>query len=227
MGLIRSKIIEISVEENRLVVQLDQLPGSRPRAGQYILAYAPGQAQVLATPLYPCLRMDGELGLTGFIPAAWAPGMILVVRGPLGTGFELPPSARRVAVISFQQDLIRMSQLINMALTQKAAVVVYTNAFDSRLAEDIEVLPLEAVQEFWTWADYGACWIEQESLLELHNKLGITPGKNTTIPVEVLVETPLVCGGMADCGVCAVPVKRGYKLACKDGPVFQLKDLGV
>jgi hypothetical protein len=30
---------------------------------------------------------------------------------------------------------------------------------------------------------------------------------------------------MGKCGVCAVKVKRGWKMACVDGPVFDLKDL--
>ena len=42
---------------------------------------------------------------------------------------------------------------------------------------------------------------------------------------QVLVRTPLPCGGIAACGVCAVHLtgsSRDYRLACKDGPVFQL-----
>jgi hypothetical protein len=30
---------------------------------------------------------------------------------------------------------------------------------------------------------------------------------------------------MADCGVCGVKGRRGWRLACKDGPVFDLNDL--
>ena len=33
------------------------------------------------------------------------------------------------------------------------------------------------------------------------------------------------CGGAAECGICAVPFGRGWKLACKDGPVFELNPL--
>jgi hypothetical protein len=33
------------------------------------------------------------------------------------------------------------------------------------------------------------------------------------------------CAGLADCGVCAVELRRGWKLACKDGPVFDLRDI--
>jgi hypothetical protein len=30
---------------------------------------------------------------------------------------------------------------------------------------------------------------------------------------------------MGECGVCAVNLRKGYKLACKDGPVFDLRSL--
>jgi NAD(P)H-flavin reductase len=33
------------------------------------------------------------------------------------------------------------------------------------------------------------------------------------------------CGGVADCGACAVETRLGWKLACEDGPVFDLIDL--
>jgi len=29
----------------------------------------------------------------------------------------------------------------------------------------------------------------------------------------------------ADCGICAVPLKSDWKLACKDGPVFDWQEL--
>jgi hypothetical protein len=33
------------------------------------------------------------------------------------------------------------------------------------------------------------------------------------------------CGGLAECGVCALPAHRGWKLLCKDGPVLELGEL--
>jgi hypothetical protein len=41
---------------------------------------------------------------------------------------------------------------------------------------------------------------------------------------QVLVVTPAPCGGLAECGVCAVTTRRGWKMACKDGPVFSLNE---
>jgi len=42
---------------------------------------------------------------------------------------------------------------------------------------------------------------------------------------QVLVRTPVPCGGIAECGVCAVTLKSEWKLACKDGPVFDWGEL--
>ena len=44
---------------------------------------------------------------------------------------------------------------------------------------------------------------------------------------QALVRTPMPCGALADCGVCTVRTSRGPKLACKDGPVFDLSLLAV
>ena len=46
-------------------------------------------------------------------------------------------------------------------------------------------------------------------------------------PVFVLVDAPMPCAGMGDCGVCAVKARGGYRLACKDGPVFERRVLRV
>jgi ferredoxin len=42
---------------------------------------------------------------------------------------------------------------------------------------------------------------------------------------QMLIHTPVPCGGMADCGICAVTLRSGWKLACKEGPVFDWKAL--
>jgi hypothetical protein len=42
---------------------------------------------------------------------------------------------------------------------------------------------------------------------------------------QVLIHTPMPCAGLAECGVCAVRDRHDWKMACKDGPVFIMKDL--
>jgi NAD(P)H-flavin reductase len=40
-----------------------------------------------------------------------------------------------------------------------------------------------------------------------------------------LILAPMPCAGLAECGACAVPARSGWKLACLDGPVFDLRAL--
>jgi dihydroorotate dehydrogenase electron transfer subunit len=37
--------------------------------------------------------------------------------------------------------------------------------------------------------------------------------------------TEMPCGGLGDCGVCALTSGRAWKLACQDGPVFDIHEL--
>jgi len=45
--------------------------------------------------------------------------------------------------------------------------------------------------------------------------------------IQVLVDTPMACHGTAECSVCAVKTRHGWKNACSDGPVFQLAELEI
>ncbi|MBI3152940.1 MAG: hypothetical protein HYZ21_12455, partial [Chloroflexi bacterium] len=42
---------------------------------------------------------------------------------------------------------------------------------------------------------------------------------------QVLIRTQMPCGALAECGICAVMVGQQWKMACKDGPVFDWKEL--
>ena len=42
---------------------------------------------------------------------------------------------------------------------------------------------------------------------------------------QVLLHTPVPCGGVAECGVCAVTLRSGWALACREGPVFALSEV--
>jgi hypothetical protein len=76
----------------------------------------------------------------------------------------------------------------------------------------------EAIQ----WADFIALDIPLEALSGLRAELGLGAFDKLTSPAQVLIHTAIPCGGLADCGACAVSMRRGWNLACKDGPVFDL-----
>jgi hypothetical protein len=111
------------------------------------------------------------------------------------------------------------------ALEQNASVALVSELDVPNLPPEVEMRPLSALAEVVHWADYVALDMPHESLPWLREKLGIGEQAKVMFEAQALVITPMPCGGMAECGVCAVRVRRGWKMACKDGPVFDLDDL--
>ena len=72
-------------------------PSLIPAPGQYLLAYADGSDSPLAASVFSAKSfVDGFLAAPP-MPASWAIGVCLHLRGPLGHGFILPKDARRIA----------------------------------------------------------------------------------------------------------------------------------
>jgi len=73
-------------------------------------------------------------------------------------------------------------------------------------------------------ADEALQWLHERSpdviLLEVKRVGGALP-----CPAQALVHQIMPCGALAGCGACAVETRLGWKLACNDGPVFDLIDL--
>jgi dihydroorotate dehydrogenase electron transfer subunit len=159
-------------------------------------------------------------------PVNWLPGQGLHLRGPLGTGFSLPVSARRVALVAFGESVLILQGLIKPALKQGAAVVIVTDsALDDDLPSAVEVQPFSALNDVLGWADYAAFDVAREALFQLRERLGDGQQAAAGYEAQVFVRMPVPCGGVAECGVCAVNVRSGWRLGCKDGPVFALRDL--
>ena len=194
-----------------------------PAPGQYLLAHAthtPGSA--LATPIFSAGSCQGGFHAAHPLPDDWLPGTRLNLRGPLGKGFQIPPGARFVALVSFGTDPARLLALTEPALAQGAALVLLADRVPDGLPAAIEISPLAALGETLRWADLVLVDTPRAMLPALLKPLSETPGAGE---VRILVETPMPCGGVAECGVCAVRLRKGYKLACKDGPVFELRTL--
>ena len=196
-----------------------------PAPGQYLLtSHAPD------SPL-PVSVYSTESALDGFfaapVPDWWLPGMDLPLRGPLGRGFSLPVPARKVALFALGDTPSRLLGLVAPALKQDAAVVLVTDSDADSLADDVEVHPTSALEEAAGWADYLAFDLARDSLPGWRERLGSMKQAwaGTGKEAQILVHTPVPCGGVADCGVCAVTLKSGWALACKDGPVFALGEV--
>ena len=204
---------------------LPALPGLAMRPGQYLLAYAPALPGAAPLALFPSQVSHEWIRLAPPLPETWQVGTALQVRGPLGKGFHLTPQFRRVALAALASFPHRLLPLLHAALLQKSEVALYSDLVPPGLPPEVEVLPLSHLPEAGAWADYLALDLEPASLPGLRKLFGLRP--HDPLPEgEALVYTPMPCGGRAECGVCAVPIRRGsWRLACKDGPVFSLKEL--
>jgi len=190
-------------------------------AGQYLMAWNIAERDAaLATPLFPG-GMDGLNWIASKpLSAAWMPGAEIQLRGPLGKGFALPPAARKVA-LGMSAPYGALFPLIGQALNQNAAVALFADTPPGQIPTDVEVQPLQALQDALPWADYLA--------LESHPDFPIQQfisQKNLSWPAaaEILLHFPMPCGGEGECGICAVTLRRGSRLACQHGPVFSLSE---
>ncbi|MGD0708857.1 MAG: hypothetical protein ABSA51_10435 [Anaerolineaceae bacterium] len=205
-------------------------PTLRPGAGQYLLAHVAGGDDVLPTPVFASGIRENGLQLAGPLPVTWLVGTQLAVRGPLGHGFKLPAGARHVVLASLTDHGSRLALLVEAALSQEApaqeiSIVFCSDSPASGFPSAVEMLPLESLLDLLAWADFFALDAAGDQVSSIRKLLHLQPGQRCPVPVQVLVRTPLACGGLAECGLCAVNTRHGWKLACEDGPVFELDEL--
>jgi hypothetical protein len=226
MSIVEGTIARIASEfEGGIIITLDCPPELIPKPGGYILAFDPGDADtVLPVPLFRVSTSPRATFQTihGF-PPGWGPGTTLALRGPLGQGFELPKDTRHLALVAINGDVSRLLPLIN--LVPDADVAIFSSAPLPSLPLTVEAQPLNALPESLAWADTLALDLTLDALPTLRQTLGLGPHERLPCKAQALVVAPMPCGAMADCGVCAVPARKAYKLACKDGPMFDLNQL--
>src|SRR3954469_6518864 len=80
------------------------------------------------------------------------------------------------------------------------------------------------LQSAITWADQIFAALPLEQLLALRDSVGRVKYRWDRGFAGALLEGPIVCG-VGACGVCAVELRRGMRLLCADGPVFDLRDV--
>jgi hypothetical protein len=117
--------------------------------------------------------------------------------------------------------------LLDLALKQEAAVTLVSESPLDDLPLQVEVQPLQALSVVCSWADYLAFDTARESIPMLKDHLDAIGLLKIREEAQVLIRTPMPCGGLAECGVCTVEVRGGSQLACVDGPVFDLRSVIV
>lgn len=199
-----------------------------PAPGQYLLAHAPHDSgAVLAAVLFSASPHAGAFTAAPPIPETWQLGTPLHLHGPLGKGFRLPGQVRNLALAALGSTLSRLLPLLSLAENPALFTASPPPHLSASLPSSLEINPLADLPAALPWADFLALDLPLERLPELPKILGLSQNRPLSCPAQVLIFTPMPCGGLADCGVCAVNNGRKYWFACKDGPVFDVKDLDM
>jgi hypothetical protein len=228
------KVVESILLDGLPAAYISCPPRLIPSPGAYLLAHKPGSDSAVAAAVFAARSFaeHQRMGTDGFLvapptPGSWTPGAHLTLRGPLGHGFNIPASARRIALVAFDSSPRRLLALLDLALKQEAAVTLVSESPLDDLPLQVEIQPLQALSEVCSWADYLAFDTTKESIPKLKEHLDTIGLLKIRGEGQVLIRTPMPCGGLAECGVCTVELRGGVQLACVDGPVFDLKSVIV
>lgn len=197
-----------------------------PLAGQYLMAYTDAAQQILSLPVFVQAMAGKELVIAPPVPADWLPGVEIMLRGPLGSGFHPPSTFKHLALADLSNH--RGSRLLRLAselADRNIETVLLSDAAPEELPVEIEFLPLKSLNEVIAWSDYLALELPLSQMGLLHHLAGVSANTEFPASAEALIDTPMICGGMASCGVCSVRSNGHWLFACKDGPVFRLSQI--
>jgi len=221
----KGQILETVLEDGLRLARIACPANLIPAAGQYLLASDASDSPLPVPLFYTDSAPEGFFAAPP-IPESWMPGTSLSLRGPLGRGFAIPAGARKIVLVAFDDSPLRLRGLIRPSLKQGAAVVLVSDLTVDHLSDEVEVQPLSALSEIMAWADFAAFDVARANLFELREKLGNKNQLPALCEAQVLIRISMPCGGVAECGVCAVNLlPSGWQMACKDGPVFDLREI--
>jgi dihydroorotate dehydrogenase electron transfer subunit len=219
------------------------------RPGQYLLVRCtiPGSADPFLGRTLFVAGCDPQAGFVRLLFTAEEPGLLWLstqgqgnevsMVGPLGKPFQLEKSTRHLLLIGFGATLPALLMLAHEAAQREVAVVLHAGATEPSLLPPPFLLPPTVeYQSFDTagqergylqslsWADQvaGALALEEVGpLVEAVRRAKIRWERGY---VQIVLDGPLPCVS-GTCLGCLIDTREGMRLRCKDGPVFDLRDL--
>ena len=177
-------------------------------------------------------------GRAGSWLAARHPGDAVSLLGPLGKGIAAASGVRNLLLAANGVDVAPLLLLAERTAAQRS-ITVLLGSTESEVGYPAALLPPEvealsiaggpdgqaladAVAEHAAWADQVVVAGSEALLARVASLLRSRLLRRT---VTAMLITPLPCG-TGVCNGCAVQTRRrGLRLACLDGPAFELRDL--
>lgn len=170
-----------------------------------------------------------------------ADGCNLGVIGPLGNGFTIESSSNRLLLVAGGIGVAPLRHLADYALAHGKQVTLLLGASTSAAIYPTKMLPSEidlvlatedgslgqkglitdAVPDYVGAADQVFACGPQAMYQTLSNQMEKWPGGKS---VQVSLEVRMGCG-TGICYSCGIRTKQGMRRVCKEGPVFNIKDI--
>lgn len=217
--------------------------------GQYVtVRCGEGYDLPLRRPLsFHKISQDGEIALL-FAVVGWGtewlaqrkPGESIDLLGPLGRGFEIYPTSRKLLLVAggigiaplvaLAEQAIASGRSVTLLIGVKTAPHIYP---DRLLPSEVEVVTAtedglsghkgmitDLIPQLITDVDQVfAC-----GPLPMYRKMAGMSDHLRDKPCQVLLEVVMGCG-VGACLSCTIETEHGQRLACKDGPVFELNEI--
>ena len=161
------------------------------------------------------------------------------VIGPLGNGFVVAPGSRSLLLVAGGIGIAPLGFLAQRAVSAGLGVVLLMGARSAAGILPQNMLPSKATCIFTTddgskglkgaVTDILPRYLERADQVfacgppAMLEKMAAIPGIGSR-PVQVSLEVRMGCGAGA-CYGCSIRTRRGMKRVCREGPVFDIKDI--
>lgn len=189
-----------------------------------------------------------SVGQGTHLMAGWTHGQPVDMLGPLGRGYTLPKDPRVVVMVAGGIGIASLFGLAESILlrAKRPEVWVYIGAAsgeDILMKSELESMGarVEVTTEDGSMGTRGVVthWLEMEGPRlakngnsavyacgppEMLAKVATT-AHTLSLPCQVSLEARMACG-VGSCLGCAIRTRhRGYQMVCKEGPVFDVRDI--
>jgi len=197
-----------------------------PAPGQYLHAWSienPYASE--STIIFPSQIYNDGFKTDTPVPGSWSPGTNLELIGPFGNGFNIPDFIRHMILVTTENSIARLLPVIRIAVERDIEQVLFTSHEIQTNISALEILPLFELRNALSWAEFLCVDTHLDSLDELMKILDEEVISQIPERSQILIKASFPCKGLASCGACAVSVKKKWKYICRDGPVFNLKEI--
>ncbi len=173
-------------------------------------------------------------------------GETLDLLGPLGHGFRLDPTTRRILLVAGGLGAAPLVALADEAISREMSVVLLEGADTACRILPPQYLPAEIEYQICTedgtlgtcglvtglcspyleWADQVFACGPAGMMPPLWEQLRVQAQGGRRLNAQVSLEARMACG-MGVCLSCVVETRHGLKRVCRDGPVFDLTEVNL